>query len=249
MTTTPLPAHTVPPLLDPIFLTDLDRLDIRTNQRILEIGAGTGNITAHLAQLVGRYGSVTAVDADTSRLTPTSVIDLALRDLDREMLPGKLDSYDHIIARWPHPLRDPIDVVEQMIARLRPGGWLVLADFTPTPPRIHRAPDNEDATLIHAVMQQLHTTITNRDGGTWTADPETLLLNNGMVQYCVHTTTETWTGGGPGGRLVTGVVTHRRPHLTGITDADADRFAALMADPTVLLSSYERRFIHARKGN
>ncbi|MFG3702291.1 class I SAM-dependent methyltransferase [Micromonospora sp. NPDC047620] len=246
-----LPAHPGPihQLLNPSIHTDLDRLDIRTNQRVLEIGAGTGEITARLAQLVGRYGSVTAVDADTSQLTGTAVIDVHQRDPNRDLLPGQADSYDHIVARWPNgTLRDPADVVEQLIARLRPGGWLVLADITPTPPRIYRAPDDETGTLIYTVMQQVHRAITGPDGGTWTADPETLLLSHGMVQHCIHAATETWTGGGPGCRLLADVVAHLRSTLS-ITRADADRFGDLMTDPCVLLGSYERRVIHARKGN
>ena len=79
--TTTLPARSGPihQLLNPSIHTVVDRLDIRTNQRVLEIGA-SGEITARLAELVGRYGSVTAVDADTSHLTGTAVIDVQQRD-------------------------------------------------------------------------------------------------------------------------------------------------------------------------
>ncbi|MEU7171571.1 MULTISPECIES: class I SAM-dependent methyltransferase [Micromonospora] len=247
--TTTLPARSGPihQLLNPSIHNILDRIDIRTNQRVLEIGAGTGEITDRLAQLVGRYGSVTAVDADTNHLTGTAVIDIQQRDPNRDLLPGQAHSYDHIVARWPHgTLRDPADVIEQMTARLRPGGWLVLADITPTPPRIYRAPDDESGTLIHSVMQQVHHAVTGPHGATWTADPETLLLGHGMVQHCVHTATETWTGGGPGCRLFGDVVTDLRSSLD-MTREDADRFADLMTDPRVLLGSYERRVIHARE--
>ncbi|GIJ30382.1 hypothetical protein Vqi01_55440 [Micromonospora qiuiae] len=248
--TTTLPAHSGPMLrlLNPSIHLVLDRLGIRTNQRLLEIGAGAGEITARLAELVGRYGAVTAVDADTSRLTGTAVIDVQRRDPNRDLLPGQANRYDHIVARWPHgTLRDPADVIEQMIARLRSGGWLVLADITPTPPRIYRAPDDESATLIHTVMQQVHHALTGPHGATWTTGPETLLVSHGMVRHCIHTGTETWTGGGPGCRLLADIVAHLRPSLTDITDADADRFADLMTDPRVLLGSYESRVIHARE--
>ncbi|MFJ6199616.1 class I SAM-dependent methyltransferase [Micromonospora sp. NPDC092111] len=228
----------------------LDRLEITTNQRVLEIGAGAGDITARLAQLVGWYGSVTVVDADTSHLTPTDVIDVQQRDLNRDLLPGQADSYDHIIARCPHgSLRDPEDLVEQSIARLRPGGWLVLADITPTAPRVYRAPDDEAGALIHTIMQQVHHAIANPDHETSTADPDTLLLSHGLAQHCIHTGTETWTGGGPGCHLLADIVTHLRPTLTSITPADADRFGELMTDPRVLLRFYEHRVIHARQGN
>ncbi|MFV2102164.1 class I SAM-dependent methyltransferase [Micromonospora sp. LOL_024] len=243
-----LPAHSSPTqqLLNPSIRTVLGRLDIRTNQRVLEIGAGAGEITARLAELVGRYGSVTAVDADISRLTGTAVVDVQRRDPNRDLLPGQADRYDHIVARWPHGiLRDPADVIEQMIVRLRPGGWLVLADITPTPPRILRAPD-EAGTLIHTVMQQVHHALTGPHGATWTAAPETQLISHGLAEHCIHLGTETWTGGRPGCRLLADIVTHLRPSLD-ITDADADRFAHLMTDPAVLVGSYESRVIHAHQ--
>lgn len=144
--------------------------------------------------------------------------------------------------------RHPVDVVQQMIARLRPDGRLALAFITPTPPRIYRAPDAEDARLIGTVMHQVRRALVGPDGSaTWTSDVESLLLESGMARLCTHTGTETWTGNRPGCRLLADVVTHLRPTLTEITDSDFDRFGVLMADPRVLLASYERRFIHARK--
>ncbi|QOC93901.1 class I SAM-dependent methyltransferase [Micromonospora craniellae] len=244
--TRPGPAHQ---LLDSIIGNHLDRLKIKPGQVVLEVGAGPGEITARLAALVGRDGSVTAVTADTRQLAPTSVIDIYRRDLDCDLLPGTTDSYHLIVARWPHgPLRDPVDVVQQMIARLRPGGTLALAFITPTTPRIYRAPDAEDARLIGTVMHHARRVLVGPDGSaTWTRDIDTLLLDNGMAGHCTHTGTETWTGGGPGCRLLADIVTHLRPTLTEITGRDIDRFGALMADPRVLLASYERQVIHARK--
>ncbi|MFI7208966.1 class I SAM-dependent methyltransferase [Micromonospora aurantiaca (nom. illeg.)] len=134
--TTTLPAHAGPIhlLLNPSIHTVLDRLDIRTNQRVLDVGASEESTTL-LARLVGRYGSVTAVDADTGHLTDTAVINVHQLDLNRDPVPGHAAGYDHILARWPHgPLRDPADLIAQMTTRLRPGGWLVLADITTTAP-------------------------------------------------------------------------------------------------------------------
>ncbi|MFD6262667.1 class I SAM-dependent methyltransferase [Micromonospora chalcea] len=160
--TTTLPAHAGPIhlLLNPSIHTVLDRLDIRTNQRVLDVGASEESTTL-LARLVGRYGSVTAVDADTGHLTDTAVINVHQLDLNRDPVPGHAAGYDHILARWPHgTLRDPADLIEQMTTRLRPGGRLVLADITTTAPRIYRAPDDESATLIHTVLQQAHRALT-----------------------------------------------------------------------------------------
>jgi SAM-dependent methyltransferase len=237
-------------LLDPIIRQELDRLVIRPGQRALEIGAGTGEITAHLARLVGPHGTVSAVDQDTSYLNPTAVIDVYQRDLNGDELPGGPDNFDLVVARWLHgALPHPAEVLEQMIVRLKPGGWLVLADVTDTPPRVFRAVDG-DARLIHTVTRRVYRTIVGIGGaGPWVLDPPALFVGKGMAQVCAHTSTETWTGGGPGCRVLADVVDQLRPVLitSEVTDADLDRFVTLMADPSVLLGSFERRAVHARK--
>ncbi|MFV2112887.1 class I SAM-dependent methyltransferase [Micromonospora sp. LOL_025] len=237
-------------LLDPTIRKALDRLHVRSGQRVLEIGAGTGEITARLARDVGLLGTVAAVDKDISYLDPTSVIDVYHRDLDVDALPGEPDSFDFVVARWLHgPLRYPTKVLEQLINRLRPGGWLILADVTSATPRIFRA-TADDTRLIHTVTRGLYHAIAGADGGaTWTAGIDNRLLGAGMVQVCTHTCTETWTGGGPGCELLATVVEGLRPFLISpdVTDADLDHFVDLMADPAVVLGSYQCRAVHARK--
>ncbi|KAH7390190.1 S-adenosyl-L-methionine-dependent methyltransferase [Cadophora sp. MPI-SDFR-AT-0126] len=47
----------------------LERLGSVSSNKILDVGCGTGNLTAHLAQLVGDFGSVVGVDPSTERIT------------------------------------------------------------------------------------------------------------------------------------------------------------------------------------
>lgn len=46
----------------------ISRLNIRPGARILDVGCGPGNLTLHLAQLVGPTGSVIGVDPSTERI-------------------------------------------------------------------------------------------------------------------------------------------------------------------------------------
>ncbi|MFY1659405.1 methyltransferase domain-containing protein [Micromonospora sp. WMMD1274] len=247
-------------LLDPAIRHDLDRIPIQPGQRVLEIGAGTGELTAHLARLVGPNGRVITVDEDTSYLAPTAIIDVYQRDLDGDALPGELDTIDVVIARWLHgPLADPEGVIGQMIGRLRPGGWLILADLPFTPARVFRPrcedaaamlqPDGRDADLVQHLVARIYSLINGNGRATWPHDVTALLVANGVNPVCIHRSVETWTGGGPGCRVLADAAEHLRPHLVKpeLSHADLDRFIKLMADPAVVLSSYERRAIHARK--
>lgn len=238
-------------LLDPTIRQELDRLDIQPGQRTLEVGAGTGEVTARLARLVGPSGSVTAVDRDTRYLAPTAVIDVYQRDLDGDELPGETATFDLAVARWLHgTLPDPVEVIRQMIDRLRPGGWLILADLPCTPIQVFRPPHDKDARLVQHLATRIFGFVTGPDTRTtWPIDVTALLVANRMRTVCTHRTVETWTGGGPGCRFLTAAVEHLRPLLveSDLTHADLNRFIDLMADPGVVLGSYEHRAVHARK--
>ncbi len=247
-------------LLDPPIRHDLDRVPIQAGQRVLDIGAGAGELTARLARLVGPSGNVTAVDRDTSYLAPTSVIDVYQRALGTDELPGEPGSFDIAVARWMHgALPDPDAVIRQIIDRLRPGGWLILADVPFTPAQVfHPRPDyatwasdprGEDADLIQHLMTMIYGFLTGTGRPTWPLDVTRPLVAAGLNPVCTHRSVETWTGGGPGCQILADTAQNLRARLIQpeLTHSDLDRFINLMADPAVILGSYERRTVHARK--
>ncbi|WP_018588975.1 class I SAM-dependent methyltransferase [Salinispora arenicola] len=234
-------------LLDPALLRELrshqlsEHGRIETGATVLEVGAGAGRVTTHLAGLVGHTGTVSAVDRDTN---PTGTIGVSARDLDRQVLPGGEDSYDHVVARWPYgALREPGDVLDQLLLRLRPGGLLVLADMPAKHPEIHAAPDDESAALIRHVTRQVYTAVMGEDG-TWTDALDTIRARRGLAP-CVHRTDETWTGDSPGCRLLADITAHLRASID-VTGDDAERFAGLMRDPRVRFDWFVSRIIQAR---
>ncbi|MFI6129508.1 class I SAM-dependent methyltransferase [Micromonospora sp. NPDC051141] len=240
-------------LLDSTITQQINQLDVFPGSRVLEIGAGTGHVTALLARAVGLVGRVVAVDDDTTYLNPSAVVDVYSRDIavNPDALPGDAASVDLVIARWPHHrLVDPAATIDRMLTRLRPGGWLVLADVTDTRPRVHRAATTGDEELINRVVRRLYDTALGAGGtGRWPVDVEGLLHGRGMEQVCLSAASETWTGGGPGCGVLAGIVDHARPTLQalGVHVDDIDYFQTVMTDPNVLLRSIERRGVHARK--
>ncbi|MGC4885696.1 class I SAM-dependent methyltransferase [Micromonospora sp. DT227] len=240
-------------LLDPTITQQINQLDLNPGSRVLEIGAGTGHITALLARAVGPLGRVVAVDDDTTYLNPTGVVDVYGRDVAvaPDAMPGDAASFDLVIARWTHHrLVDPAALIDRMLARLRPGGWLVLADVTDTRPHVHRAATSGDEELINRVVRRLYDTTLGPGGtGRWPADVEGLLHGRGMHGVCLSAASETWTGGGPGCNVLAGIVHHARTTLQalGIPADDIDYFQTVMADHHLVLRSIERRGLHARK--
>ena len=118
----------------PLTLTRLAAADIRAGWRCLEVGAGSGGMTAWLARRVAPTGRVVAVDLETHWLEPlrSEIVEVRQADITTIELPsGELRSRAgaDASASPPRPAADVSPAISGVVA----GGHLIVhdADFTP----------------------------------------------------------------------------------------------------------------------
>lgn len=117
-------------LYDPRTLELCDRLGLSPGWQCLDIGAGTGSIAVELAARVGPGGTVVALDIDTRFLEPLAAANLQVvqSDLAEQPLPAARFDLVHARLVLEHlPQRE--QVLREMAAALKPGGWLLVEDF------------------------------------------------------------------------------------------------------------------------
>jgi SAM-dependent methyltransferase len=111
-------------------------LPVRTGDRVLEVGCGTGVVARDLAALVGRRGVVTAVDTSATLLARARALSrrvpggrIQFRHADGHRLPFADGRFDAVLAITVilH-VEDPLCVVKEMARVARPGGRVGLQD-------------------------------------------------------------------------------------------------------------------------
>jgi SAM-dependent methyltransferase len=99
--------------------------------RCLDIGAGAGSVTRHLAQRVGPTGSVMAADLETGlleRLVNEPNVEISRQDILDGGLPEAEFDLAHARFVLVHiPERE--QALDRMIESVKPGGWIFLTDL------------------------------------------------------------------------------------------------------------------------
>lgn len=97
--------------------------------RCAEVGAGAGSVVKWLANRIGHYGRVDAIDIDTDFLNEVEAPNV--RIIKQDITSTKLDpgSYDLVHAKilLMH-LPDRERVLRELAAALKPGGWLLVEE-------------------------------------------------------------------------------------------------------------------------
>jgi SAM-dependent methyltransferase len=249
-----MPAHLSPleTFLDPITQAELDEISIGEGWHCLDLAAGGGSVTRMLSEAAGQTGRVTAIDQDTHMLTGLPNVDIYQQDMDkRDPLPVS-GPFDLIHARLlTHHLAHRREVVSDLAAVLRPGGWMLLGEFIATEPKVMSAPSEADAGIFRRVMQGLYDAL-GADGIdlAWGECVHGAMQEAKLESVRTRWYAETWVGGTYGCMLARNNVTQKRDQIaaTGVPLADIDRFTqTLMEDPAMAVRSHMFCSIRGRR--
>ncbi|MCU1449497.1 MAG: methylase involved in ubiquinone/menaquinone biosynthesis [Acidimicrobiales bacterium] len=110
--------------------TALDRLGLREGWKCVDVGAGGGDVSVALAEVVGRDGRVYAVDSDptardeVARAASTHAQVVAITQAGEDLLlPEPVDlAFCRFLLMY---VDDPVRVLRRMGGAVRPAGWVV----------------------------------------------------------------------------------------------------------------------------
>jgi SAM-dependent methyltransferase len=124
----------------------------------LEVGGGGGSIARWLSERVGDAGRVLVTDIDVRFLEALKIprLEILRHDITREPLPeGTFDLVHTRMVLIHLPERD--EVLQRLVAALKPGGWLVCEEFDSgsSPPDPAVSP-GEVVLKAHEAMRRLN---------------------------------------------------------------------------------------------
>ena len=125
--------------------TAIERLGLGPGWRCVDVGAGGGDVSVALAEMVGRDGRVYAVDSDpmardeVARAAAAHAQVIALTQAGEDLaLPEQVDlAFCRFLLMH---VRDPVVVVGAMAAAVREGGWVVAQEPVTTSGRVGGLP-------------------------------------------------------------------------------------------------------------
>ncbi len=226
--------------LDPMTIGHLDAIGVQPGARCLEIGTGGGSIARWLAAQVGPEGQVLAVDLDTRWFQHDGSPQLEVRQLDVAAGPipdGPWDLIHERLVLQHVPAR--LEVLDQLVARLAPGGWLVLEDFDTGEVRTtdRAGPHHE---LIVRMATAFNRLLAERDGANdFAADAWRLLRERGLVETGARGHVVFDRGGEGFAQVMAANARQVRDGLArlGITAEDVERFLEVLDDPDTVIGT------------
>lgn len=146
--------------------TALDRLGLREGWTCVDVGAGGGDVSVALAEIVGRTGRIYAVDRDpkardlVAHAAAAHAQVIALTQAGEDLtLPEAVDlAFCRFLLLH---VVDPVTVLKRMAGAVRPGGWVVAQEPITSAGRIAGEPFSmpdarhpDVGALLPALVQQ-----------------------------------------------------------------------------------------------
>jgi SAM-dependent methyltransferase len=235
---------TLESLFDDATSRRLQALGLGPGWTCLEVGAGGGSVARWLADRVTPGGCVVATDLDP-RLTRTGGrrnLEVRRHDISCDPIPDSHFDLIHARLVLVH-LQDRLAILNRLVAALRPGGFLVLEEFTDLDRRgqlfLRGSADTDVETLrrVHVAFSDFLAA-----GGADFAYPwqvPNLFAERGLVDIGAEGDWRFCRGGTAGAELMKANLEQLRDPLIDaglISSSEAQRFLAAMDDPDVLFT-------------
>ena len=226
---------------DPATIRYLAGVGVTDGWACWELGAGGGSIATWLAERVGPAGSVLATDIDV-RFIPASQLgqlEVARHDVTADAIPAGY--YDLIHARLVlSHLPQRRDVMVRLARALRPGGWLVIEDFSHAFQR-----GTEPVGPAEARFRKVHQALgdflarSNDDTSDFASSLPQQLAGLGLADVGGEARVVFGRGGSPGARVMEAGLRQvgDRMIAAGLVDRQGlDEAIAYLADPASIIS-------------
>jgi SAM-dependent methyltransferase len=235
---------------DPLSASRLESVGVGSEWQCLIVGAGRSAITGWLSGRVGPMGRVVAADVEAPEADADGRANIDARSHD--IVSGPIDNGRFDLAHSRHILMataEPRCVLENMIASLRPGGWLVVEEGDFDEPvvttREHPAAGSFER-VWHAMTAFLSESMDVRYG---TRLPR-VGWGLGLEDFRTEATRTFSPGGEPGPMAMKLAVDMFRDQLlasTALWEDDLDLAAAALADPSFVCGTPMSYAIFGRK--
>ena len=217
----------------------LEQFDIGAGSRCLEVGGGGGSIAEWFASRVGPTGRVMVTDLDTRYLESLHLpnTDVRRHDVAAEPLPAETFDVVHARLVLVH-VRERERALTQMVAAVRPGGWILIEEFDSTMapnPSLHSA---EVLSKTYVAMTRLM-----EDRGvdrTYGRRLYGCLRMLGLEDVAAEGRTFMWSAGSAGPLLMRANYEQLRADLVGggyVTVREFEEDLAALDDPEFLMPS------------